>query len=343
MKNFVFFVIALGISTLARGQDVHLSQFYNSPLSLNPAMTGLMNYDVRFMANYRNQWSSVTVPFQTIAVSADASILAGFAEDDFFGGGILLLNDKAGDSQFRTTQVQLSAAYAKSLSGGANHYVSLGGQFGVAARSINYSKLTFDSQFNGDVLDPNISSGENLDRYSYSYVDFSAGLAWYFAPSDLTTVYAGVAAAHLNEPNISFYEETVQNLFSKMTIHFGAEIGLNESVAVIPSAILLLQGPHQELNAGAMLKMNLTPGLEIDEGALALYFGTMHRFKDAQIFTSRVDVGPVAISLSYDVNISTLRQASRYRGGPEVAVSYRRNLWQESERSKRGAVKCPSY
>ncbi len=342
MKNFLFFVTFLTISTLARGQDIHLSQFYNSPLSLNPAMTGLMNFDVRLAANYRNQWSSVTVPFQTLAVSADANILAGFADDDFFGAGLLVTNDKAGDAQLRTTQVHISAAYAKSLGGNANNFISLGGQFGVAARSLNYSKLTFDSQFDGDILNPNIASGENLDRSSYSYVDFSAGAAWYLSPNDLTTIYSGVAIAHLNEPNVSFYEGLRENLFKKLTLHLGAELGLNESFSVVPSGIFLLQGPHQEINIGVLGKLNLTPDLEMDEMAMALHFGTMHRFKDAQIFTGRVDIGPVAISLSYDLNISNLSRASKARGGPEIAVLYRTNLF-NNDRDKRGGVKCPAY
>ena len=64
---FLFF-----ISTPLFSQDIHYSQFYNSPLNLNPANTGMFDGDFRFAANQRTQWRSVTVPFSTFSLSADA-------------------------------------------------------------------------------------------------------------------------------------------------------------------------------------------------------------------------------------------------------------------------------
>ena len=194
-------------------------------------MTGLMNHDIRVTANYRSQWESVTVPYRTFSVGLDASVMKGFLEDDFFGVGLLMLNDKAGDADLRTTQVQGSFAYSKSLNGEANHYVSLGGQVGVVQRSIDFSKLTFDSQFDGDVLNPNIANGEDMERAQFAFTDFSAGLAWYYVPAKQYSYYAGIAMSHLNEPNQSFYSETRENLYRKLTAHIGMEIGLNESLS----------------------------------------------------------------------------------------------------------------
>ncbi len=344
MNKILFLIIGIGLlfSAEINGQDTHLSQFYHSPLSLNPAMTGLMNYDVRVTANYRNQWATVTTPFQTMEASVDASILGGVTEDDFFGVGLLLNNDKAGDSQLRTTRVHLSTAYSKSLSGDANHYISLGGQAGLAYRSLNVSELTFDSQFDGDILNTNIGSGEQLDRQQFYYWDFSAGVAWFYAPTEESSIYAGAALSHINEPNQSFFQGVTENLYRKLTVHLGGEVALNESFSLLPRGELLLQGPHTEVNVGGLVKFNLTPGFEQSEGAMALYLGTTHRFKDAQIVVVRYDYGPIGIGFSYDFNISSLGKASKYQGGPEVAIIYRTNLFQEDERSKRGAVRCPS-
>ena len=59
-------------------QDIHFSQFNNSPLNLNPAQTGLFNGDWRFVGNLRNQWSSVPVPYRTFSLSTDTTL-----ENDF--------------------------------------------------------------------------------------------------------------------------------------------------------------------------------------------------------------------------------------------------------------------
>ncbi len=340
MRNIGLFTMVFLMSLCAQAQDIHFSQFYNAPLTLNPAMTGLMNHDIRVTANYRSQWESVTVPYRTFSVGLDASILKGFLEDDFFGVGLLMFNDKAGDADLRTTQVQGSVAYSKSLNGDANHYISLGGQFGLVQRSINYSKLTFDSQFDGDVLNTNIASGEELDRDQFAFADFSAGLAWYFVPTKMHSYYAGISMSHLNEPNQSFYTDSRENLYRKMTAHIGMEIGFNESFAFLPGAIFLMQGPHQELNIGGSFKFIFNPD-EDQFNQMAMYLGSTHRLNDAQVLMMRFDYGTFGVGFSYDMNFSTLNRASYGRGGPELSVTYRTNVFQNRDYS--GPVKCPYF
>ena len=58
LKAFVI-GIALFVGIGLNAQDIHFSQFYMSPLNLNPALTGVMNCNTRFVGNYRNQWASV--------------------------------------------------------------------------------------------------------------------------------------------------------------------------------------------------------------------------------------------------------------------------------------------
>jgi len=55
----------------SHAQDVHFSQFFASPISLNPALSGSHNYDLRIVDNYRNQWFTLGIPYVSNAVSAD--------------------------------------------------------------------------------------------------------------------------------------------------------------------------------------------------------------------------------------------------------------------------------
>ena len=344
VKFRLFITICLGlllVGTEMDAQDPHFSQFHNSPLTLNPAMTGLMNNDLRFVANYRNQWATLGTPFQTISASVDISILNGFLDNDFFGAGLLVVNDRAGDGNLKTTQVHLSAAYSKSISPFGDHYISFGGQFGGVQRSINISNLTFDSQFDGDALNTGIASGENFANDQKYYLDFSAGVAYYFMPNERSSFYIGGAIGHLNEPDVSFFENSQENLFRKYTLHAGGEMsfGPKSTVSFIPRAIILIQGPHREINMGGMLKYLITG----DEFTYkALYFGTLHRFNDAQVIITRFDYGPFGIGLSYDLNISSLSRASSGVGGPEVSLIYKTNFFQDAKRKKGGRVVCPS-
>ncbi|MEM7104231.1 MAG: PorP/SprF family type IX secretion system membrane protein [Bacteroidota bacterium] len=342
MKRFIYtFLLFAGIlfHTSVNGQDPHFSQFHSAPLTLNPAMTGLMNHDMRLVANYRNQWATVTTPYQTMSASVDFSILNGISEFDFFGVGLLVMNDKAGDANFKTTQFQLSFAYSKTLSGGADHYFSIGGQFGGVQRSVDFASLTFDSQFDGDVINSGLGSGETIANDQKFYLDFSAGIAWYYMPNSYSSIYAGAAISHLNEPDISFYETDVrENLYKKYTFHLGGEIGFGGDFSFIPRGIILVQGPHREYNFGGMVKYLVT---EEDPIYQAVYLGTTHRLGDAQSVVVRYDFGPFGVGFSYDFNISKLTRASRSLAGPEIALTYRTNFWQEDKRGSRGRILCP--
>ncbi|NDC40993.1 MAG: type IX secretion system membrane protein PorP/SprF, partial [Chitinophagia bacterium] len=68
--------VSLGFGATA--QDVHFSQYFTSPLTLNPGLTGLVPDDIRAAANYRTQWSSVsTNPYMTGTISVDLAMLKG--------------------------------------------------------------------------------------------------------------------------------------------------------------------------------------------------------------------------------------------------------------------------
>ena len=57
IRGVVVVVLGLVVFNL-NSQDIHFSQFYMSPLNLNPAMTGVMNGNIRLTGNYWNQWAS---------------------------------------------------------------------------------------------------------------------------------------------------------------------------------------------------------------------------------------------------------------------------------------------
>src|SRR5690242_16348712 len=78
----------------ARAQDPGFSQFFASPLTLNPALTGKFNGVVRVAGNYRNQWPTINNAFITSTISVDAPILTGrLPENDTWGIGLMAMTD----------------------------------------------------------------------------------------------------------------------------------------------------------------------------------------------------------------------------------------------------------
>ena len=119
---------------LCYGQDIHFSQFYFSPLNLNPAQTGFFNGTQRLALNYRNQWKLAAggFPYVTYSASFDMHILDNaMTSADIMGVGIIAFSDKAGTGHLAKQGVLASLAYNRDLTGHGVHIVGVGIQGGI--------------------------------------------------------------------------------------------------------------------------------------------------------------------------------------------------------------------
>src|SRR5687767_3254365 len=98
-------------------QDLHFSQFFNSPLTTNPANTGFIpDADFRIGAHYRNQFSAITTsPYKTISVYGDAQVFRDRFENGWLGLGGVILRDVAGKGSLTSTKAYGSVAYHQML------------------------------------------------------------------------------------------------------------------------------------------------------------------------------------------------------------------------------------
>ena len=136
MKNlYVLIFILLVMTSTVPAQDIHYTQFYASPLNLNPAGAGVFYGDYRFAANYRNQWSALGTPFNSMSLSYDMKLFKRQLDGNYIGVGLLINNDKAGDAKFGIMQANLAVSFNKSLNADQNHFISVGMQYGYAQRS----------------------------------------------------------------------------------------------------------------------------------------------------------------------------------------------------------------
>ena len=300
-------------------QDIHFSQFQSSPLNLNPGRTGIFDGDIRFVGNYRNQWNSVSEPFTTFSGSIDMKLNNLSNGLNKFGTGLVVYHDKAGDSNLSTLFTGLSFSWTRLLDGEDGIHALTGGiQIGYSARSINYSNLTFDEQYNGDVFDPDISNTEAFDGDSHGFADFGAGLTYTLKLGDETHLGAGVSLQHINRPSDSFFGEDIK-VPSRLQADILLDARLSDFLDIIPTLLYQNQGPYSELVAGASfrIKINETPGKIYN-----FYLGGFFRSKDAIIFSAGLDYNFLNVGISYDINTSDLDRASDGKGGPEISLIY---------------------
>ncbi|MFN0274763.1 MAG: PorP/SprF family type IX secretion system membrane protein [Chitinophagales bacterium] len=323
-------IIVLQISKPASAQDWHFSQFHSSPVVTNPAFTGLFNGDLRIIGNYRDQWS-FAAPYRTFAVSADGAV-AILKNGDFASAGVQFLADQAGDLDFTTLQSAVNFSYSKALSGYGNHFLTLGFQGGVNRRSINYNNVvTFDPE-------PYATSVAD----NFTYLDLAVGGAWYFIPSDEIYAFMGGTLFHFNEPNQSFLDDESDVLEQRYSFQAGFQFPITENINLLPSGIYNEQGPHKEFIAGTYLKYKINHVTVTKE--TALYGGIWYRNKDAVIASLRFDHNNYFMGLSYDINTSTLTNASNGRGGMELNFIYILDKkFSASKRMKNRSYQCPKF
>jgi len=316
-KRIQILAFIFSVWNICHAQDVHFSQYFNSPLLINPALTGNFKGTGRFIFNYKNQWSSLTSnPYKTMAFSYDRPII----KNNFFVG-INILDDRAGDSEMSLTQIGLNIASKVKIQ--ANDFLKLGIQIAWSYRSINFDNLTWNSQFNGSSIDPNLNSGEINFQESFNYIDFSTGMLWTHVIKENKQFTLGTSAFHISKPAFDSFI-TYDEVHIRWTVHGDLSIPvLRENLILDPSFQVMFQGPFREINFGISTKYIYGLDTRLIGNPSYISFGIFYRYRDAIIINTRFNFkSQFDVDLSYDINISKLRTASRINGGIELSLIY---------------------
>ena len=302
-------------------QDIHFSQFYNSPLVLNPALTGVSRGDIRLTGIYRSQWRSANAPYKTIHAAADKKFYSIAHETWWLNAGISMFYDRAGDANVSTSNIALSGSYTKMLD--KENFLSFGISAGLGQRMFEIQNLTFDNQWNGDVFDPNRGTSENFSDGNIIYPDFGVGLNYRGQKSKTRSkIDLGAGVYHFNRPNQSYQSSDKSQLASRLSMYFLPTIQVNEKLDIVGQAAAQIQGNYLETIAGAAGRLYLSTKKSQE---IAVQLGFEYRFNakgDAFAPTVEVHYHDWMVGLSWDLNVSDFSVATNRNGGPEIALRY---------------------
>ncbi|TAL57472.1 MAG: type IX secretion system membrane protein PorP/SprF [Bacteroidetes bacterium] len=325
-KQIIITVIAFIANCLLANcfsQDIHFSQYWMTPLLLNPAQAG-SEHDMRGIINYKNQWNSVAEPYSTANLSWDMKLGAKKSKKGFSAAGVNIFHDKAGDAQMKTLQGNLAYAYHVYL----NQQSTLGAALygGFAQRSINYAGLQWMNQYDGASYNSALPSGEPTGSTSMSYLDLGSGVHYEYGKEGNTNLdlSAGFSLFHINQPKYSFYG-TNEKLYMKETGYVHAVIGSkNSKLAFWPGLVYTQQGKNSELLLGSLFRYTLKEDSKFTGYVKGSSFslGAYYRNKDALIAAMLFQFGQYSLGLSYDVNVSGLKTASNGKGGFEISLRF---------------------
>ena len=331
MKQLIIIVIIL-LTTTLNAQDFHFSQYSTAPLALNPGKTGLIDGNHRLALKVRDQWNSVLREraYKTAYLSYDAQACLGGSKS-FFGVGFSGLYDQVGTHVYQTFSGNANFAYHQHIS--HNAYLAMGVQLGVLSYTIGKQAFQFDEQFGDFGFDPNADSFEDFESFSTNLMlDVSPGLLYY--DTDLN-IQVGIAAFHVNKPAYSFIGLTQVNdprVHPRLVFHASAPVKSTRKSDLILQQVFMTQklipnilywqsvtSAHWKHQLGNITSNHIKVGLG---GRLSRNISTQKPIIDALIIYTQLDLHPLSIGLSYDVNLSPLSAVSLFRSGPEISLMY---------------------
>ncbi len=311
--------IFLSASCFVNAQDPHFSQFFSSPLTLNPAFTGKFDGTVRISGNYRNQWPAFSNVYTTSTLSVDFDILKDKLPDyDRWGIGIIALTDKAGGGVLTSNYIGLSTSYQKALDEDGFKQIGIGFQGSYGQKRLDNSKLYFEDQltpygFTG--VTQEVFNSENLN---VNYLDVNAGLLFSASTDETNNFYIGASMYHINRPHQSFLGAS-WNIAPRTTISAGGYFPISDILTLHTSAIFQYQANATETVIGGALAAPIDPN---SENPSNVYAGLWYRLDDALIPYIGMEFSGMRLGFSYDVNVSSLKAASQSRGGMEISLIY---------------------
>ena len=328
--------LTLALSTTGHSQDLNFSQFYELPLMRNPALGGIFDCNMRVKSVYRNQWQSVTVPYQTAAISTELKFSAG--RGNWHNFGVQVVYDVAGDSRLK--RIEVLPLYTFHLEVAEDNYLSLGVMAGPVSSQFDPSKLTWDDQFvNGQYSSSN-PTRQLLRNVNRNYVDLATGLAFSRPVGEMGNFYLGASLYHVNKPLVSFDPANENKLDRRYGINAGITLPSGAIDAFTFYSDAFFQGGHRQNMFGAFYSLSLADEYYDDQNRTTLNLGGVYRWNDAFIPVIKLDYQNFSFGLSYDVNMSKLKTASQSKGGFELTISYR-NCSVGADRTS--GLPCPKF
>jgi type IX secretion system PorP/SprF family membrane protein len=342
VKWWVLLPIMLLKSFTSFAQDHLYSQFFNSPLYLNPALTGQFKADLRMNLIYRNQWTAVPGTLSYVTGSVDWNIPR-------FGGGIGLLFSRSSEGTAYLDKTNLSGLYSYSV-GSDDFVLSFGLQAGFTNRKIDYSKLIFDDQIDPGlgIIPGSTSSATDLPFNNKFYFDSGIGTNLVIGEFNI-----GLALQHINQPNESFTGMPAKlpmrintNISYRLDLDPYNNMDDDDKTYVIPSVVYYKQDQFQSYSIGMQYKRRgVNVGISYRSGAqtgpsaivLSLIF---------DVFINREGGEKLRLGFSHDAAVQGLTYGNT-AGSTEGSIGYETTLPSSGDGSSsprfEGARRCYEF
>jgi len=329
IKNSLIFVFALVSFYGMQAQDLHFSQSTQTPLLINPGNAGQGKSDYQGIMNYRTQWKSFGKAYNTFLVSFDGEIVE--KDNGILSFGLIMYKDNSA-TIYKSTGFSAIGAYDLHVSD--NQGLSFGLGIGMNQLRFSLDDMQWGSQYDGSGFNSTLAGDLQESNFTEAdaNIDLSSGIVWHYSKdsknsfsNDNLRINLGLAGYHLNEPVYEMSGISSHPNHRRFVVFGDAFIGIeNKNISFIPSFAVQLAGGSKEILLGTMFRYSIQEASKVTDlnNEIAFSLGGSLRLGDAISPMINLEYGSFGFGLSYDMNLSQLRQTTKGHGGFEFALKY---------------------
>ncbi len=322
LQSVVYFVVLCSpFSTILSAQDSHFSQFFNTALATNPALTGVFEGDTRYAALYRQQWDNTFANYSTFYGAFDQKIRRSTAKNSLMAYGAVFQYDVAGDVKLSNMQLAGNFSFTRRLD--ERFFLTLAAQTSIAQYAFNIDALIFDNQINSKSLERQGDSKERFIATTRYIGDAAAGINWHYIGADGRTQFdLGGSVFHLLAPKLSFRATKITAEI--LPIRYNFYLDNTFSVGARTDWSLIGRFATQSELSAKIIGTSIKYHVKLDKNKpQSIRAGVLYNIKKAWIPYLELQTGTWLFSFSYDVPMGDLKGIVRSTSTPEMGVIYR--------------------
>ena len=337
LKYLLFSVCILTISNIY-SQDLHFTQYYLSPLQLNPANTGDFFGSIRIGGIYRGQnfTPSNIGNYRTPLLYGDAP-LKGFRRKDWIGLGVNLYQDQAGVANITNSGLFGAASYHFAVTKDAKTILSVGVMAGFAQLKLGDSqKLMFADQLKSGMASADLNA---LSTQTVRDLDVSSGVTLRTSLNSAMKMNIGFAVRHINAPSkLTLLTSGGASARKKLNYaaHASFDIALNEKLTLTPQFMIQTTAKQREIQFQTIGGYKLQK-----DNPLVIQAGLGYRLGDAAQIILGADWGDLRVGLAYDIRVSSQRNIDGGNGAFELGLSYIAKIYKNPKIDP--VIFCPRF
>jgi len=327
IRRFLLYILLI-ISSSTLSQDIHFSHpnFFGS--YYNPAEISFSEYEYNFALGNRQQWRSISTPFNTLYFATSKKIFNQKQTNELLTTGFYINYDKAGDTELGILQFNIPVSFPVFQNKMKTVCVSAGMTLGYARNNINKSKILTNQQITQPGSDNTV-----IDIEYFSIWNISAGLFGFYKIGK-NKINISYSVSNINEPKLSF--TTNKSILNRRTyFQCSDNIKISNNFDLSPFFVLSFQQHFREYYLGTLYSLYLT-----SKSIQKISIGSAYRFKDAMNVIMEIRYQKTDFFVIYDFNTSTLKEASNFRGGIELGLKYQMNT---TKTKPQKILKCPMF